>query len=135
MTIPEACGLVILTATTAEQGGLYLLNMGKPVQIIDLAEKMIRLSGLRVGQDIPIVYTGLRPGERLHETLVAACEELTPTANRSILRVTHKGHLPTLTTIDRWVDTIEDCLVHGYDTQFREHLFEIVREQELVAKS
>src|SRR5437016_12980277 len=51
MTIPEACGLVILTATTADQGGLYLLNMGKPVKIIDLAEKMIRLCGLRVGQD------------------------------------------------------------------------------------
>ena len=132
MTIPEACGLVILTATTADQGGLYLLNMGRPVQIIDLAEKMIRLCGLRVGQDIPIVYTGLRPGERLHETLVAAHEKLTPTANRSILRVTHKGHLPTLTAIDKWVDMIEDCLAHGYDTQFREHLFEIVREQELI---
>ena len=135
MTIPEACGLVILTATTADQGGLYLLNMGEPVQIIDLAEKMIRLCSLRVGQDIPIVYTGLRPGERLHETLVATHEELTPIANGSILRVTHKGNLPTLPIIEQWIETIEDCLVHEYDTQFRKHLFEIVREQELVANS
>lgn len=132
MTIPEACGLVILTAATAGQGGLYLLNMGHPVPIIDLALKMTHLCGLRVGQDISIRYTGLRPGERLHETLVAANEELTPTANRSILRVTHKGDLPALRAIDKWVDTIEDYLMHGYDTQFREHLFEIVREQEMI---
>ena len=135
MTIPEACGLVILTSAIASQGGLYLLNMGNPVQIIDLAVKMARFCGLRVGKDISIVYTGLRPGERLHERLVAGNEELTPTANKSILRVTHKGNLPTRTAIDKWVDTVEDCLVHEYDTQFRKHLFEIVSEQELIVTS
>ena len=135
MTIPEACGLVILTSAIASQGGLYLLNMGHPVQIIDLAEKMIRLCGLRVGQDIAIVHTGLRPGERLHETLVAGNEELTHTANKNILCVTHQGQLPTLTAIDKWVDTIGTCLVHEDVTQLRRHLFEIVGEQVLIATS
>jgi FlaA1/EpsC-like NDP-sugar epimerase len=132
MTIPEACELVILTSAIAGQGGLYLLNMGDPVQIIDLAVKMIRLCGLRVGRDISIVYTGLRPGERLHETLVAADEELIPTTNTNIFCVTHKSNLPTLAMIDKWVDTIEDCLAYQHDTQFRKHLFEIVCEQELI---
>jgi FlaA1/EpsC-like NDP-sugar epimerase len=135
MTIPEACGLVILTSAIASQGGLYLLNMGHPVQIIDLAEKMIRLCGLRVGQDIAIVHTGLRPGERLHETLVAGNEELTHTANKNILCVRHQGQLPTLTAIDKWVDTIGTCLVHEDVTQLRRHLFEIVGEQVLIGTS
>lgn len=132
MTIPEACGLVILTPAIADSGGLYLLNMGNPVRIIDLAEKMIRLCGLRVGQDIPIVYTGLRPGERLQETLVAADEELTPTIKSKILCVTQKDNLPTLATIVRWIDTLEGSLQLENSMQHREHLFKIVREQKLI---
>ncbi|MDQ2716877.1 MAG: polysaccharide biosynthesis protein [Chloroflexota bacterium] len=135
MTIPEACGLVILTSAIASQGGLYLLNMGNPVQIIDLAEKMIRLCGLRIEKDISIVYTGLRPGERLHETLVAANEELTLTANRNILRVSHKGTLPTYAFLEQWIARIEECIAHGHDTHLRAHLFEIVRQEELIATS
>jgi FlaA1/EpsC-like NDP-sugar epimerase len=132
MTIPEASGLVILTSATAEQGKLYLLDMGKPVRIIDLAEKMIRLCGLCVGQDIPIVYTGLRPGERLHEMLLAADEELAPTAHSRILCVTHKDNLPMFATIVHWIDTLEDSLQREDGMQHREHLFKIVREQKLI---
>ncbi len=135
MTIPEACGLVILTAAIADQGGLYLLNMGDPVRIVDLAIKMIRLHGLRVGRDIPIVYTGLRPGEHLHETLVAVNEELIQTSNSKILRVTRRGNLPTVTTIIPWMQTLEDSLQCESSMQLREHLFEIVREQELIVTS
>jgi FlaA1/EpsC-like NDP-sugar epimerase len=135
MTIPEACGLVILTSAIAEQGELYLLDMGNPVRIIDLAVKMIRLCGLRVGQDIPIVYTGLRPGERLHETLVADDEELAPTANSRILCVTQKDNLPPPATIVQWIDTLEESLKHENGKQHREHLFVIVRKQELIVTS
>jgi FlaA1/EpsC-like NDP-sugar epimerase len=129
MTIPEACGLVILTATITQQGGLYLLDMGNPARIIDLALKMIRLRGLRVGKDISIVYTGLRPGEHLHETLVAANEELTSTIYSKIYSVTCSDKLPPLATIVQWMDIIEDSLQYESDTQLRERLFEIVRGQ------
>ncbi len=132
MTIPEACGLVILTSAIADQGELYLLDMGKPVRIIDLAEKMIRQCGLRMGQDISIVYTGLRPGERLHETLVAENEELTPTTNSKILRVTQKDNPLTLLMIVQWLATLEKSLRQEDDTELRERLFEIVGTQRLM---
>jgi FlaA1/EpsC-like NDP-sugar epimerase len=132
MTIPEACGLVILTSLIAERRELYLLDMGKPVRIIDLAMKMLSLCGLRMERDIPIVYTGLRPGERLHETLVAPDEELTLTTNGRILRVTQKDKLPTFPMIVQWINTLEHSLLHEGAAQQREHLFRIVREQKLI---
>ncbi len=133
MTIPEACGLVILTAGIADQGGLYLLDMGSPVRIMDLAKKMTRLHGLRLGRDIPIVYTGLRPGERLHEMLVAANEELIPTVHSKILRVAQRDNLPTLTAVTQWMHTLNNSLQYESNAQLRERLFEIVRERELMA--
>src|ERR1700722_12654906 len=78
MTIREACDLVITAATHAlgmqRSVSVYVLNMGQPVKIVDLAERMIRLSGLQPGYDIEIVFTGMRPGERLHEILFASEE-------------------------------------------------------------
>src|SRR6266702_4476055 len=79
MTIREACDLVITAATHAlgtarSDVSVYVLNMGQPVKIVDLAERMIRLSGLQPGYDIEIVFTGMRPGERLHEILFASEE-------------------------------------------------------------
>ncbi len=133
MTIPEACELVILTSAIADQGGLYLLDMGKPVRIIDLAEKMIRLCGLQVDRDIHIVYTGLRPGERLHETLAGADEELVSTTHSKISCVTHKDNLPTFAMIVQWIETLEDSLEHEDVMRHRELLFELVREQELIS--
>jgi len=127
MTIPEACGLVILASAIAEQGKLYLLNMGKPVRIIDLAIKMISLCGLRVGKDISIVYTGLRPGERLHETLVAADEELTPTTSSKILCISQRTALPLPEIIIQWISTLEESLQYKNSRELREHLFEIVK--------
>jgi len=135
MTIPEACGLVILTAAISEQGELYLLDMGKPVRIIDLAENMIRQCGLRIGQDISIVYTGLRPGERLQETLVAEDEELTPTTNSKIFCVTQKEKVPTLLMITQWLATLEKSLQQEDEMELREHLFEIVGVQRLIVTS
>jgi FlaA1/EpsC-like NDP-sugar epimerase len=132
MTVAEACGLVIMTSAIAEQGGLYMLDMGEPVRILDLAKKMIHLCGLREGLDIPIMYTGLRPGERLHETLVAANEEPVPTIHSKILRVVHTHELPALSTITQWMQTLEKSLQSESLEQLREQLFEMVQVHELV---
>ena len=85
LTIPEAVSLVIQAAAFARQGQTFMLDMGEEVRIADLAERMIRLKGLRPGEDIPIVYTGLRPGEKLREVLVADHEEVRPTSHPKVL--------------------------------------------------
>ncbi len=87
MTIPEAAGLVVQAAAIAEGGDLLVLDMGSPVPILDLARKMVRLRGLRAA-DVPIAFTGLRPGERLHEQLFFADEDVRPTAHAQVLRAT-----------------------------------------------
>lgn len=132
MTIPEACGLVILTTTIANQGGLYLLDMGDPVRIVDVATKMIQAHGLRIGRDISIVYTGLRPGEKLHETLVAANEALHPTVHTKIFSVTHDDVVASASIISQWIRTLEYSLQDESGSQLRERLFEFVHEQELM---
>ncbi|MFY8184634.1 MAG: polysaccharide biosynthesis protein, partial [Bacteroidia bacterium] len=71
MTIPEACQLVLEAGCLGKGGEIYVFDMGKSVKIVDLARKMIKLSGLQEGKDIEIIYTGLRPGEKLYEELLA----------------------------------------------------------------
>ena len=87
MTIPEACSLVLKAGGVGENGELYLLDMGEPVRIQDLAEQMIRFYGLEPEEDIGIEYVGLRPGERLDEKLTWDFEKATPTDFDRILRV------------------------------------------------
>ena len=84
MTIPEAAGLVMQAGAMAKRGELFVLDMGKPVKIIDLATNMIRLSGYKPYTDIDIVEMGLRPGEKLYEELLIKTEELTKTDNNMI---------------------------------------------------
>ena len=84
MTIPEAAQLVLQAASYAKGGEIFVLNMGKPVRIYDLARKMISLSGLRPDEDVKIVFTGLRPGEKLYEELLMNEEGLTKTAHSKI---------------------------------------------------
>ena len=84
MTIPEASQLVLESGAMARDGELYVLDMGRPVRILELAESMIRLSGFEPYRDINIVETGLRPGEKLYEELLIKTEELTKTDNRMI---------------------------------------------------
>ncbi len=85
MTIPEACRLVLEAAAMGKGGEIFVFDMGEPVRITDLAEKMIRLSGKEPGADIAIVYTGLRPGEKLYEELLATSENTLPTHHPRIL--------------------------------------------------
>lgn len=81
MTIPEAVSLILETGTFAKGGEIFVLDMGKPVKIDDMARKMIRLSGYEPDVDIKIVYTGLRPGEKLYEELLMSEEGMSKTAN------------------------------------------------------
>lgn len=85
MTIPEACQLVLIAGNMGIGGEIFIFDMGQPVKIAKLAEKMILLSGLKVGSDIEIKYTGLRPGEKLYEELLATKENTIPTENKQIM--------------------------------------------------
>ncbi|MBQ7381687.1 MAG: polysaccharide biosynthesis protein [Paludibacteraceae bacterium] len=85
MTIPEACCLVMEASTLGEGGEIYVFDMGKPVKILDLARNMIRLAGYIPEKDIQIVFTGLRPGEKLYEELLNQKEITMPTSNQKIM--------------------------------------------------
>jgi len=88
MTIQEAVQLVLTAGAMGDGGETFLLRMGEPVRIVDLATNLIELSGLQPERDIQIVFTGLRPGEKLHEELQAVHEEALPTSNEKIMVLT-----------------------------------------------
>ncbi|HZT24391.1 MAG TPA: nucleoside-diphosphate sugar epimerase/dehydratase [Pseudolabrys sp.] len=116
MTIREACDLVITAASHAvgEKGSdvsVYVLNMGQPVKIVDLAERIIRLSGLEPGRDIKIAFTGIRPGERLHEILFAREEETADIGISGI--VAAKPVQPSLEAIRAWVARLDQGLARN----------------------
>jgi len=85
MTIPEACQLVLEAGAMGEGGEIFIFDMGKSIKIIDLAKKMVRLSGLEVGKDIEIIFTGLRSGEKLYEEILSSHEGTLPTYHHKIL--------------------------------------------------
>lgn len=87
MTIPEAVTLILQAGSMGTNGELFILDMGEPVKIVDLARDLIRLHGLVPGEDIDIVFTGMRPGEKTHEELVYPQEELVPTPHEKIRSV------------------------------------------------
>jgi O-antigen biosynthesis protein WbqV len=112
MTIREACDLVMTAATHAltpvrPDVSVYVLNMGQPVKIVDLAERMIRLSGLQPGYDIEIAFTGMRPGERLNEILFATEE---PTIEIGIAGVmAAKPNEPPMQALRNWIAALEQA--------------------------
>jgi O-antigen biosynthesis protein WbqV len=116
MTIREACDLVVTSASHALENrngdvSVYVLNMGQPVKIVDLAERIIRLSGLEPGRDIKIAFTGIRPGERLHEILFAREEETADIGIPGV--VAAKPVQPPLDAIRAWVATLEQGVARG----------------------
>src|ERR1035437_7555636 len=86
MTIPEAVGLVLQSGAQGEGGEIFVLDMGEPVKIVDLARQLIELNGLRPDEDIEIEYVGLRPGEKLFEELSHQGENIKPTNHPKIMR-------------------------------------------------
>ena len=96
MTIPEAVQLVLqasVLSNTGSQGQIFMLNMGQPVKIVDLAKDLIRLSGYEMGRDIDIVFTGLRPGEKLYEELLIPGEEYESTPHEKLLVVKNASRI------------------------------------------
>jgi O-antigen biosynthesis protein WbqV len=127
MTIREACDLVVTAASHALGSGaagvaVYVLNMGQPVKIVDLAERMIRLSGLEPGHDIDIVFTGIRPGERLHEILFAREEPTAPIGIEGI--VAAKPVSPSLEAMRGWLAALEQ----GLAREDRSVIFGVLRD-------
>lgn len=137
MTIPEAVQLVLQAAvlnSQSSQGQIFMLNMGQPVKIVDLAKDLIHLSGYEVGKDIEIVFTGLRPGEKLYEELLVEGEEYQPTAHDKVLVVKNASQIIP-TNLDQTVNILFEAaeqndinlivfllnrLVTGYNSKFHQ---------------
>jgi FlaA1/EpsC-like NDP-sugar epimerase len=127
MTIREACDLVVTAATHAlrqaeHDVSVYVLNMGQPVKIIDLAERIIRLSGLEPGRDIRIEFTGTRPGERLHEILFGRHEATAEIGIPGI--VAAKPMRPSLEAVRTWLSRLEQALAHNE----RSAMYDLLRD-------
>lgn len=122
MTIPEASQLVLEAASMGNGGEIFVFNMGESVKIVELARKMIQLVGLKEGRDISIVYTGLRPGEKLFEELLANAENTLPTHHHQILI----GKVREYNYND--VKQIIDQLISSFDTQNNELIVQRMKE-------
>lgn len=121
MTIPEACQLVLEAGSMGQGGEIFVFDMGKSVKIIDLAKKMIQLSGLELGKDIEIKVTGLRPGEKLYEELLASEENTIPTHNPQILIAKTKENS------EQQLNAVEE-LIQLFDSQQNEQIVRKMKE-------
>jgi FlaA1/EpsC-like NDP-sugar epimerase len=131
MTIREACDLVITAATHAlaplrPDASVYVLNMGQPVKIVELAERMIRLSGLQPGHDIEIVFTGMRPGERLNEILFAIEEPPVEIGVAGIMAA--KPNQPPMHALRKWIAALEHAIARDDRATIRAILKDAVPE-------
>lgn len=122
MSISEAVRLVLTSGSLAEEGGLYVLDMGRKVKILDLARKMRALYGRR---DIPIVFTGLRPGERLTEMLTAPGEITIPTRFSRVRKIQNSKLTPS--NVWAWVMSMEENLPSQSDSSIKDLIFEFAQ--------
>ena len=131
MTIPEAVELVIQAGAMGEGGDVFVLDMGEPVKIYDLAVKMIQLSGLQVlddnnpDGDIEIMYTGLRPGEKLYEELLVG-DNVTETENKLIMRA--QEEMIDWDNLKPILNELNEASINAELARIRELLIQIVPE-------
>jgi len=131
MTIREACDLVITAAAHAlsperPDVSVYVLNMGQPVKIVELAERMIRLSGLQPGHDIDIVFTGMRPGERLNEILFTREEPPVEIGVAGIMAA--KPHEPPMQSMRKWIAALQQAIIRNDHASIKAVLKDAVPE-------
>jgi FlaA1/EpsC-like NDP-sugar epimerase len=126
MTIPEAVHLVLQAASLGEGGETFILRMGKPIRILSLAEDLIRLSGFEPGKDIPIVFTQVRPGEKLSEQLWEEEDLLQPTSHPDILRLSGENHVLGSADLVKAVDGLTDLAGKGEAGQLIQSLNALV---------
>lgn len=126
MTIPEACQLVLEAAAMGDGGEVFVFDMGKSVRIMDLANRMITLSGYKVGKDIDIKVTGLRPGEKLYEELLSDKENTLPTHHEKILIA--KVNYPAFEKLEAQILELSDLLEYGNMLRLVAKMKEIIPE-------
>jgi FlaA1/EpsC-like NDP-sugar epimerase len=125
MTIPEAASLVIQAGAIGGEGHVFVLDMGEPVRIVELAEQMIRLSGKNV-EEVGIDFVGVRPGEKLHEELWGNAERVSPTPHPKIRRVS--GAVVDADWLDDELTELHRCVEHGETLEVVSRLTAMVRE-------
>jgi FlaA1/EpsC-like NDP-sugar epimerase len=128
MTIREACQLILQAGAMGSGGEIFILDMGTPVRIVDMACDLIRLSGFEPDVDISIAYTGLRPGEKLFEELMIENEDVLPTPHQNILAL--KGGQCDLSTLKTQIDELADLAAQRDFDGIRAKLREVVPEYE-----
>ena len=124
MTIPEASQLVLQSGAMAKNGELYVLDMGKPIKILELAENMVQLSGFRPYVDIDIIETGLREGEKLYEELLIQNEELIRTDNEMIF--VERDTPLSAESIQRKLEILRQALETEDDDAVRNALHQVI---------
>ena len=126
MTIPEACELVLEAAMMGKGGEVFVFDMGEPVKIVDLAKKMVTLGGLQVDKDIKILFTGLRPGEKLYEELLNNNENTLPTYHPKILIA--KLNTPSYAYMEVQFNDLQSITEFGTNTHLVAKIKEIIPE-------
>lgn len=126
MTISEACQLILEAGAMSTGNEIFIFDMGEPVKILDLAKKMIQLSDKKIGEDIKIVFTGLREGEKLHEELLCHSEQLQITHHPKI-RVVKMGDM-AFSKVNYQIEFFERLLILSSDTEIVRHIKHIVPE-------
>jgi len=117
MTIPEAVGLVLQSTVLGQGGEIFVLDMGKPVRILDLARQMIELCGFEPGKDIRIEFTGMRPGEKLFEEISYSLESVNPTAHAKIMLL--RGAPPDSELLKENLESLEHALAAANPEQLK----------------